>query len=86
MQWQSRGGLTLRGHDLGAQLGDDALQAGHVSALAARVDVHLKHLDEALPLQLSPHQAQDLQILQGELQLSEPALGHTSHAAQMQQV
>ena len=70
---QPGGGRTLRGHDLGAQLRDDALQAGHVAALAARVDVHLEHLYEALSLQLPPHQAQDLQILDGEQTVTIPA-------------
>ena len=57
------GGLTLRGHDLGTQLRDDALEAWHVSTLAAGVDVDLEHLYEALSLQLPSHQAQDFQIL-----------------------
>lgn len=61
--WQAGVGLTLGGHDLGAELGDDALQARHVPAGAAGVDVHLEDLDEALALQLPPHQAQNLQIL-----------------------
>ncbi len=42
--------LTLRGHDLRAQLCDDALQARHVSALAGRVDMDLEHFDEVLTL------------------------------------
>lgn len=43
-------GLTLRGHDLGGQLCDDALQARHVSALAGGVDMDFEYFDEVLTL------------------------------------